>query len=128
MEKERARHNKLLREEGIFTIDCNTIIFSSEEIEILEKYGHWFRALTDGVLYPTTEKQRLFVEMTKGNREPFSIEEKAWFKYFKRKQLEYRENDKSYNTPRLDQHSFYSEEGLTSLKNSMFGNITEDDK
>lgn len=120
MKRERARHVKLLREKGHFKVDCNTIIFSTEELEILEKYGHWFKALADGLLYPVTEKQRLFVEMVKGNRDPFSIEEKAWFKYIKRKEIEYHRGDKSYNTPRLDDDHFDSKEGFKSLKKSIF--------
>ncbi len=125
MEKEKARHIRLIQEKGRFHIDCNTIFFSTEELKLLEKYGHWFKALADGLLYPITEKQRLFVEMTKGNRDPFSIEEKAWFKYFKRKELEYRKGDKFYNTPRLNQDPFHSTEGFKSLKKSMFSSITE---
>ena len=63
--------------------------------------------------------------MTKGKRDPFSIEEKAWFKYFKRKEIEYQKKDKLYNTPRLDDDPFYSREGFKSLKKSMFSTIAE---
>lgn len=35
--EDKTTHQNLLKSKGEFTIDCNQIIFSNEEIEILKK-------------------------------------------------------------------------------------------
>lgn len=81
-------HLDYIKEHGEFHVDCSHAIFSTEEIEILQKYGHWFRALTDGTILPFTELQKRFIAVMNHDEDPFSIEEKAWFKYLGRKKLE----------------------------------------
>ena len=121
----KKQHLSFLTQKGPFKIDCNTITFSEEEINILKQYGHWFRALTDGILQPITEKQKLFIEVAKGNRDPFSVEEWAWFRYLGRKRIEQEKGDILYNTPRLDDDPFYSREGLKSLRRVVYKTISE---
>ena len=81
-------HLQYIRDKGEFLVDCSHYIFSSEEIEILQKFGYWFRALTDGTLSPFTELQKRFIAVVNKEDDPVSIEEKAWFKYLGRKKLE----------------------------------------
>lgn len=84
----KEEHLRYLRTKGEFTVDCSHVIFSLEEIEILQKYGHWFRALMNGTLIPFTELQKRFIAVMNHDEDPFSFEEKAWFKYLGRKKLE----------------------------------------
>lgn len=110
---------------GKFKIDCGKHIFSEGEIEILEKYGHWLKALSAGELEPPTERQELFIEMTQGKRQPFSEEEWAWFKYIGRKRIEKEKGDVLYTTPRLEDDPFYSREGAKALRKNVFKTVTE---
>ncbi len=66
-----------------YTLGCSQEIFSNEEeeIELLERYGHWYRRLTCGELRPETKAQRQFVEVAQGERQPETIHEKTWKKY-----------------------------------------------
>jgi uncharacterized protein len=41
----KGEHLEYIAHKGLFNIDCDLKIFSKEEIEILEKWGHWFMAL-----------------------------------------------------------------------------------
>lgn len=101
-------HKNYIRYKGRFEIDCNTIIFSSEEIEMLEKWGHWYHALCNGDVELYSEKQRRFAQTANGEREPFSIEEQVWNKYLGRKKVEAKLGDKlEYNyVPEAD--NFFS--------------------
>ncbi|WP_424963917.1 DUF413 domain-containing protein [Ekhidna sp.] len=90
MRSTKKDHLQYLQEKGQFRIENkikNLPAFSDEMIEILEKYGHWFEALVEGILEPITEKQKMFIEAVR-NEHPFSIEEQAWVLYQKRKSLE----------------------------------------
>lgn len=49
---------------------------------MLEKYGHWLKALATGLLKPETEEQARFVLVTKRKEEPRSAFEWAWVKAF----------------------------------------------
>lgn len=84
----KVEHLQLIRVKGDFTVDCSHKIFSTEELEILRQYGHWFKALETGELEPLTELQSRFIDIAKGKELPFSAEEKAWFKYRGRKKIE----------------------------------------
>lgn len=101
-------HKNYIRSKGRFEIDCNTVIFSSEEIGMLEKWGHWYRALCNGDVELYSEKQRRIVQTANGDREPFSIEEQVWNKYLGRKKVEAKYGDKlEYNyVPEAD--NFFS--------------------
>lgn len=64
-----------------FDIKCSRDVFSEEEIDILETYGIQFWRLANGEMEPTTEAQRRFIEVTKGERQPKTLYEKTWAKY-----------------------------------------------
>lgn len=81
-------HKQYIREKGTFIIKCNAVIFTTEQLEIILRYGHWFEALCDGTLQAFTEKQRRFILAIKGKREPFNQEEVAWSMYLNRLKLE----------------------------------------
>ena len=55
---------------------------SQQELAMLEKYGHWLKALATGLLKPETEEQARFVLVTKRKEEPRSSFEWAWVKAF----------------------------------------------
>ncbi len=114
-----------IKEKGKFKIDCNTAIFTLEEIVILQKWGHWFRALTDGTLKPFSDKQRDFIEALKGKKESFSLEEKAWFKYNGRKNLEKKKGDSLNLQYRFDEETFYARADVKKLKSIMYSEIVK---
>lgn len=121
-------HKNYLKQKGRFTIDCNNIIFSDEEIEIIEKYGHWFKAICNGDLEIITERQRRFVQAMKGEREPFSPEEVAWHKYLGRKEVEAKYGDKLDYNYMPEEDGFYSREMIKNQQLMMFRIISEEYK
>lgn len=123
MKSQKAQHLSYLSDKGSFKIDCKVAIFGEDEIEILEKYGHWFKALISGELEPYTEKQKLFIEVAKGEREPISIEEKTWFKYTKRKEIEEKHGHVLNSRPELETDPFYSREGAKHLRKSQMSTM-----
>ncbi len=46
--KTKAEHIEYLKEKGPFDLEGDAVIFNNEEIEMLEKWGHWYKGLTDG--------------------------------------------------------------------------------
>lgn len=105
----KEEHIRLIRVKGDFTVDCSHQIFSTEELETLRKFGHWFEALETGELKPITERQFRFVDITQGKEMPFSLEEKAWFKYKGRKKIE-KENPESLKIEYRIVNEFFSRE------------------
>ncbi len=63
----KAGHLAYLNQKGTFDLEGDTAIFNNEEIEMLEKWGHWYKGLTDGELIPFTELQNRFVGVMKDN-------------------------------------------------------------
>ena len=103
-----GEHHEYLSHKGQFEIDCNHIIFSEEEIRILEKWGHWFLALVSGDLEPFTTAQERFIKVMKGEVEACSKEEKAWFKYMGRKAVEKKYGDRLKVQYVPEDDTFYS--------------------
>jgi uncharacterized protein YifE (UPF0438 family) len=123
MNDEKSLHLSYIKDRPKFKIRCNRSIFSEEEIEILEYYGHWFEALTSGELKPISERQKFFVEVGHDKRDPFSPEEKAWFKYLKRVAIEKEKGDKLYIKHYLPDDPFYSRVGAKHLRKGMSSTI-----
>ena len=121
-------HINYLKQKGRFKIDCNPVIFSTEEIEILKRYGHWFKAICEGDLEIITERQRRFVQAMNGEREPFSPEEMAWHKYLGRKQIEAKYGDKLDYDYMPEEDGFYSEDLYKNQQLSMFRILSEKEK
>jgi uncharacterized protein YifE (UPF0438 family) len=67
---------------------ANVTIFSQEETELLSRYGFWLEALAQGDVQPLTPAQQRFVEVHKGEAEPESTFERAWWKLLKRREIE----------------------------------------
>ncbi len=91
-----TNHLTYIHQKGPFQINCSRAIFSNEEIELIEKYGHWFEALVSGILSPITEEQKAFIQVFKNHEKPFTPEQVAWFKYIKRLELE-QNNPEKFN-------------------------------
>lgn len=128
IQKVKSDHIKLLKEKGKFHIDCSHLIFSQEEIEILERYGHWFEALQNGIIPPFTEQQNELIKVGRFERTPITEYEKAWFKYLARKKIELEQGDslKVRYTPAED--SFYSREQHKQLHGTIFNVIRKTHK
>jgi hypothetical protein len=123
--KIKEKHIAYWKEQGRFVIDCNTDAFNDEEIEILEKYGTWFKGLCYENLTPFTMLQEQFIRVYKGEQEPFSIYEKAWSKYLGQKNVESKPGcyqDREY-LPYED--TFYNREMYKKQRKVMFGVMRE---
>lgn len=118
-------HLEYIRSKGQFALNCSSEIFNCEQIEILEKYGHWFNALVDGSLEPFTKAQRDFVEVMKGNVDPVSIEEQAWWLYVKRKDYEKKHAERLKRKYTLDEDPFYHRDDVGKLRGSMMGAVNQ---
>ncbi len=124
MKSHKSTHLAYIEEKGKFVVDCSHAIFSTEEIETLEKFGHWFDALASGVLEPFTELQERFILVAKSELPPFSPEEKAWYRYLGRKKIEKKHGDSLNIRYHLSDNSFYSRDMVEPLRKTMFGVIT----
>lgn len=121
----KQEHLDLIAARGKFFLDCNLGSFSTEEIEMLENYGHWFGALTSGVLEPISDSQQRFVLVAIGKEEPFSLEEVAWWKFLDQKAYEERRRvglTIQYQ-PQVD--TFHNRDMLKQQKSLMF-KVTRD--
>lgn len=74
-----ASHREFLRRRFVLTVPTKE--FTPEEVGRLEKYGHWFAALSEGHLKPNTPAQERFVECMRGNCDPESSDEQLWRRY-----------------------------------------------
>jgi uncharacterized protein YifE (UPF0438 family) len=117
----KQKHIAYLKKQSRFIIDCNTDAFSSEEIEILEKHGNWFKALCNETLTPFTMRQEEFIRVTKGEMEPVSLEEKAWCKYLGTKNMESKPGDIQNKEYLPYEDSFYNREMYKQNRKMMFG-------
>ena len=54
---------------------------SSQDIDLLKKYGCWLEALESGALPIISKAQRHFVEAVNGRTIPTTSHEKAWIRY-----------------------------------------------
>jgi uncharacterized protein YifE (UPF0438 family) len=71
-----------------FPIDCFPFIFSFEELEVLENKGYLMKDLAEGVCIPTSNDEKSFVKVIKGEKQASSLMEIAWVKFCNRFQLE----------------------------------------
>ncbi|QEH42873.1 DUF413 domain-containing protein [Chitinophaga sp. XS-30] len=124
----KTTHIEYIKAKGKFAIACNTIIFSNEEIKLLEKYGHWLEALSSGTLLPCSPKQQQFIEVIRAQRKPETNIENLWFKYIKRKEIEAKYGKTLYATPTLKDDPFYNRDMAKMLKRTMFKVTKENHK
>ena len=76
-------HFIYLKDKGYFNIQCSLNTFTTEEIEILKKYGCWFNGLTNGDLTPFTKKLKQFVTVFMNNAVPKTVFEKIAHSFLK---------------------------------------------
>lgn len=121
----KGEHLEFNAHKGLFHIDCDLKIFSQEEIEIIEKWGHWFMALVSGELKPFTESQERFIKVMKGEIGPGSLEEKAWFKYLGRKAVEKKYGDRLKVKYEAEDDTFYSIDDRKKMNRITYGTIAQ---
>ena len=119
----KGEHLEFVSHRGQFTVDCSHEIFSPEELCILEKWGHWFRGLTDGDLKPFTEVQEQFIQETAVRKKTGTIYEIAWRKYLFRKKLEREKGEKLNIKYEAEHDTFYSREDRDKLMRINFSTM-----
>lgn len=77
----KGEHLEYISHRGLFHLGCDPTVFTKEEIDIIEKWGHWFTGLTSGELKPITEIQVRFIRVVNGELTAVTPEEVAWLKY-----------------------------------------------
>lgn len=114
-----AEHLAYIKEKGSFPLECNPAIFSEEELQFLRHYGHWCRALEQGILQPISTEQEQFIAMTKGVKEAETAHEKTWWRYSMRIKMEREIPEKFQLHYQLDDDTFYTREQAKQLKRTM---------
>lgn len=117
---EKTNHLVYIREKGKFLIDCDLKIFLETEIFELKKYGHWFLALTNGILLPFNDEQKHFVDVALFLIPPKTMHEKIWNKYLLRKKIEIKYGEILYNKPQLENDQFYNRDMVKTVRATMF--------
>jgi uncharacterized protein len=121
----KGEHLEYIDHKGLFHIDCNLIIFSKEEIEKIEKWGHWFMALVSGELKPFTESQERFIKVMKREIDPISTEERAWYKYMGRKAVEQKFGERLKVRYQAEEDMFYSIEDKKKMNRITFSTMAQ---
>ena len=121
----KQEHLDFIKPKGKFIVNCNHSSFSLEEIEMLEKYGHWFNALTSGELKPITDSQQRFILVADGKEDPFTPEEFAWVQYLTRKAYEARRRDGVTIQYHMEESSIYTREMVKQNRSTMSKVIRE---
>ena len=70
-----------MNDQSRFVIRCSRVIFSTEEIDLLERYGGELERLASGERPPETAAQQRFVDAIQGRTEPQTVYERMWAKY-----------------------------------------------
>jgi uncharacterized protein YifE (UPF0438 family) len=74
------QHQRFLEQKDyILGIESFTM-FSSDELELLERYGHWLDALASGTIGALTLEQSQFIEVARWRRDPVHKFECTWRK------------------------------------------------
>jgi uncharacterized protein YifE (UPF0438 family) len=120
----KGEHLEYIAHKGLYEIDCNLKIFSPEEIQAIEKWGHWFMALVSGELKPFTDAQKRFIKVMGRDADPITTEEKAWFKYMGRKAVEKKYGDNLNVKYGAEKDSFYSREDKKKMNQITYGTIS----
>ena len=55
--------------------------YTTEELAVLRRYGHWMQALTSGEIAPISTDQEHFLRVNSGSETAVTIYEHAWSKY-----------------------------------------------
>ncbi|MCF1753182.1 DUF413 domain-containing protein [Mariniradius sediminis] len=124
----KEKHLAFIREKEPFKVRCKTAIFSSDQIEIIEKYGNWFQALTDGIIEPITDMQKEFLKVARKEKMPVSPYEWAWFKYLGRLEWESQNKHIMEADYRLEEDSFYNRDMAKQQRGMMFKVMTDNHK
>jgi uncharacterized protein len=119
-----GEHLEFIAHKGLYDIDCDLKIFSPEEIQLIEKWGHWFMALVSGELKPFTASQERFIKVMKREVDPISLEERAWFKYLGRKAVEKKYGDRLKIRYETENDTFYSREDKKKMNQITYGTIS----
>jgi uncharacterized protein YifE (UPF0438 family) len=123
---DKSLHVEFIRKMGRFPIDCSTAIFSVEEKQILNEYGHWLRALESGELEPITQSQEHFVKVARFETDDLLNEyERVWVKYSRRRKIELESGDSLRATYQLPEDSFYSRDMYNAQRSTMYGVISQ---
>lgn len=61
---------------------------TQEESHVVSRYGYWMEALDKGHIQPCTDEQKAFVSVCRGEREPSTVFETAWWKLLSRRKFE----------------------------------------
>jgi uncharacterized protein YifE (UPF0438 family) len=63
-------------------------IFSDEEHDFLQRYGHWLLGLAQRLIEPYTDEQVQFVQVSDDKSKPKTMAERAWVKLMMRREYE----------------------------------------
>ena len=127
-EMSKVQHLQYIKEKGPFKVDIpiqDLPAFSEEMGLILEKWGHWFKALCEGVLEPLTHQQQHFIEAIR-EANPVTLEERVWYLYLKRKEIEEQHRHALNRRPELAKDSFYSREDKKTINRTVFGVMNQE--
>ena len=119
----KEKHLDYLEGKGRFKINLKRNLLTPEEERIVERWGHWFQALTNGTLQPYTEMQKNLVRVGKREALPVSVEECAWFKYNERKKIEEKYPDISDSKYTYQEEGCYTRKMARQMKNIMMSEM-----
>ena len=84
-------HSKYVGQ-SISDIDDLRKYFSKNDLKIINKYGAWMEALSEGILQPITKDQKRFIDFSNGGVKPKNEYEEIWIKILNARKIFSNEN------------------------------------
>jgi uncharacterized protein YifE (UPF0438 family) len=110
---------------GKFNVNVSHVAFSPGQLAILENFGQWFEALTNGTESPSNAEQQQFVEVAHMQRKSRTDNEIAWSRYLKRKKIETDKGATLHQSPQPNEDPFCSRDMAKQVRNTMY-KVTRD--
>jgi uncharacterized protein YifE (UPF0438 family) len=109
----------------MFALRTSREIFTSEELQILERYGSAFERLTTGELVPTTPAQMRFINVCDGEINPETEYEKVWWKYLERLEWESNPSNRQAMGPlrKADEGFGGSRDAIKAMRRAQWGDL-----
>ncbi len=79
MDPVKAEHLAFIKAHGRFTVTCDPKDLRPEQLQLLQRWGHWYAALNSGMLKPFTAAQRAFITASQQDLPPGEVHAHTWW-------------------------------------------------
>jgi len=99
-----------------FPFNCATQVFTYEQVALVEQWGYWYEALTDGTLEPITKGQEVFIAAALGKDLPTELHVEAWRRYLRRLAIEIKYGESMHRAAHYQEEGFYTRDMVKDMR------------